>query len=201
VRLQDWVQGELCEVPITILLTLPTLPICVVTRSLMHSILLTTTAFIAPGLLFQEQIFQHTNSICHSQLKAYSPAIQSPPPPPPWPRHSPVACNATVVTQVTPITIIFVLTTSPSGGKSQATPATLLPVAGKANPATQAILTPLIFIWKKGPSGRVSQVNLVIPTAVLWFTTRIRMMVKQKGCKVAAAAARATKDKQFKALQ
>jgi hypothetical protein len=40
-------------------------------RPLTHSILLTTTASTAPGLIFQEQIFQHTNSICHSQSTAY----------------------------------------------------------------------------------------------------------------------------------
>ncbi len=74
------------------------------------------------------------------------------------------------------ITIIFVLTKSMSGGESQAAPETPL-------------------------SGIPGQVTLVTPAAVPRFTTRIQMMVKQKGRKVVAAVARAAKDKQFKALQ
>ncbi len=195
-RLQDLFQGGLCKVPVTTLLTLPARPICVVypvldTFHITHHDCIHCPRINFPGKI----IYQHMNSICHSQLTAYPLAMRScSPPPPPWSSSSPVACKVTLVTQLTPFTSIFVLMTSPSGGESQAATATPLLVAGKANPETQAILTPLMFIWKKGPSERVSQANLVIPAAVLWCTTRIRMMVKQKGCKVAAAAARANKD-------
>jgi hypothetical protein len=120
------------------------------------------------------------NSICHSQLKAYSTATQSCPPPPPWPSCRPVACKAC-------------LPPPPWLGHG--------PVAGKANPVTQATLTPIVFGLKKCPSGKGSQANLLIPAAVLWYTTMIWMMVKQKGYKVAAAAARSAKDMQLKALQ
>jgi hypothetical protein len=153
----------------------------------LDAFLLTTTASTAPGLIFQERIFHHTNSICHSQLTAGPPVMQSPPSPPlPWPSCSPIAGKANPAAKATLTPLIFVLKKGPSE---------------KASQATLATLTPLIFFVKKGLSGKARHANLVIPAAVLWCPTRIKMMVKQKGRKVAAAAARAVKDKQIKALQ
>jgi hypothetical protein len=73
--------------------------------------------------------------------------------------------------------------------------------SGRASQETLATLTLLILILKTGPAKKASQANLVIPAAVLWCTSWIRRMVKQKSHKAAAAAAQATKDKQFKAFQ
>jgi hypothetical protein len=91
---RTWLKGNCATFPSQLCLPCPSSQFKLCTQFLTQFNLLTTTAFIAPGLSFQGQTIQLTNFILYLHEKASPLAMQSHPPLRPWPSCSPVAGKA-----------------------------------------------------------------------------------------------------------